>query len=385
MVAGTLIVMPPIPPTERSRSAILTADETLSAEVKRLGLDAGLDAIGITSAAPFASSAVEIQRRKRLGTAGKLRFTFGDQRSTDISRTFPGARSLVVGARSYVPAIGSPSELPVTGHIARFAVDDAYRPLRSALAHIATQLEAVGHQADVVVDDNRLVDRAAAVRAGVAWWGKSTMVIAPRFGPWLLLGSVVTDALLVADSPMARDCGTCTACIPACPTGALDAVGTLDATRCIAYWLQTPGIIPHALRIPIGNRVYGCDECLIACPPGQRIAAEAKPSAASSVGLATLLTASDEELLRDHGHFYIPRRDPAYLRRNALVALSNVGDSSHVPLVEPYLTHTLTAVRAHAVAAMLALEAPATHPGLAARRADESHLDVRAEFDYGGP
>jgi len=355
----------------------------LSTEVKRLGRASGLDAIGLTTAAPFASAAVEIQRRKRVGTSGRLRFTFGDPRSTDVTRTFPAARSLVVGARSYVPEIGEPPSRPLAGHIARFAVGDAYEPLRQALARIAELLLARGYQAEVLVDDNRLVDRAAAVRAGVAWWGKSTMAIAPKFGPWLLFGSVVTDARLVPDEPMARDCGTCSACIPACPTGALDHVGTLDATRCIAYWLQTPGIIPSELRTAIGSRIYGCDECLVSCPPGQRISAEERPSLDAAVDLATLLIASDEELLTRHGHFYIPRRNPAYLRRNALVALANVGDRSHFRLIEPYLDHRLADVRAHAVAAIVALGGNATEPPLAARFTQESHPGVIAEYGAG--
>ena len=355
----------------------------LSIEVKRLGRAAGLDAIGLTTAAPFASAAVEIQRRKRVGTSGRLRFTYGDPRSTDIARSVPGVRSLVVAASSYVPAIGEPASQPLVGHIARFAVGDGYEPLRHALAQIAEFLVAEGYRAEVMVDDNRLVDRAAAVRAGIAWWGKSTMAIAPKFGPWLLLGSVATDAQLVPDEPMARDCGTCSACIPACPTGALDHVGTLDATKCIAYWLQTPGIIPRQLRTAIGSRIYGCDECLVSCPPGQRISAESRPTAAGAVDLEALLTASDAELLARHGHFYIPRRNPAYLRRNALVALANVGSRSHFQLIEPFLDHEQADVRAHAVAAIVALGGSAGEPPLAARFTQESNPDVIVEYGAG--
>ena len=127
---------------------------------------------------------------------GGMHFTFGDPvRSTDVRRSFPWARSLLVASHTYLPTAGSPAESESNyGRVARFATSDHYRPLRAALDQAADQLLAQGHRAELLVDDNRLVDRAAAVRAGVGWWGKNTMVLSPASGPWLLLGSIVTDA-----------------------------------------------------------------------------------------------------------------------------------------------------------------------------------------------
>ena len=167
----------------------------------------------------------------------------------------PGARGRRRRARDGWPASPPPT---TTGRCGR-----ASRPWPGCW-------QAAGHRAAVLCDDSRLVDRAAAVRAGVGWWGKSTMVLAPGHGPWLLLGSVVTDASLPPDTPMARDCGTCAACLPACPTGALVAPGVLDARRCLAALAQSPGAIPREFRRAMGDRLYGCDDCLEACPPGQR-------------------------------------------------------------------------------------------------------------------
>lgn len=355
--------------------------DTLTAELKRIGQAHGLDGVGVTTAAPFPAAAVEIQRRKADGTAGRLRFTLGDPRSTDIIRSFPAARSLVVAAQAYVPDVGSPpGNVPGKGTIARFAVGDRYLPLRVGLDAIADRLRDEGFDADVVVDDNRLIDRAAAVRAGLAWWGKSTMAIAPKFGPWLLFGSVITDAELEIDTPMQRDCGTCTACIPACPTGALNDIGRLDATKCIAYWLQTPGVIPFEIRQPIGSRIYGCDECLVACPPGQRLNSAGEPNEAAVIDVVFLLTADGQSILDRFGHFYIPRRNPDYLRRNALVVAANVGGQGLVEVAASYVTHRLSDVRAHAVAAAHALGADfGNEPLLTARRA-ESHPDVLSEY-----
>ncbi len=355
--------------------------ERLASELKALGVAAGLDLVATTRADPFPSVAVDLQRRKKEGRAGRLRFTYTDARSTDPTRTLAGARSLVVGARAYVPWVGSAGPTDGrTGRIARFATDDHYRPLRSGLEAIAERLSAEGWEAIVLVDDNRLVDRAAAVRAGLAWWGKSTMAIAPRYGPWLLFGSVVTDAVLDHDEPMVRDCGSCVACIPACPTGALDVPGVLDADKCIAYWLQTAGVIPADIRMAIADRVYGCDDCLDACPPGQRLAGtNPNPDRTGRVELTHLLTASDSELLVEFGRFYIPRNDPSYLRRNALVALANVGTSADIPLAARWLASPNRDLRAHAVAALVALGCSLGDDPLRSALRDETDDVVMAE------
>ncbi len=148
------------------------------------------------------------------------------------------------------------------------------------------------------------------------------MVLAPGQGPWMLFGSVVTDAVLETTAPMQRDCGTCEACIPACPTGALVAPGVLDARLCLAAVLQRPGAIPVDLREAVGDRLYGCDDCLDACPPGDRLA-RAAHERRGDVDLEWLLTATDRELAARFGHFYLARGRVAMLRRNALVVAAN--------------------------------------------------------------
>ena len=222
--------------------------------------------------------------------------------------------------------------------MARFATANHYDPLRTGLAALAGVLEVAGFRTEIRCDDSRLVDRAAAVRAGVGWWGKSTMVLAPGHGPWLLLGSVVTDAVLPADSPMVRTCGTCEACLPACPTGALVAPGVLDARRCLAALAQSPGTIPREFRRAWGDRLYGCDECLEACPPGRQGLAGGSGPGGGRVDLAEVLGSDDASLLRRFGHFYLPGRDARYLRRNALVALGNSGGAGAVAAAEPPAT-----------------------------------------------
>ncbi len=311
----------------------------------------GLDGFGICSAEPFPDVAETLRERAAAGQAGRLKFTFASPDvATDVRKSFPWAERLVVGAHAYLPQAGDPGPPDgATGRVARFAVDDHYAALHAGLAALAEALAAEGFRAEVLVDDNRLVDRAAAVRAGVGWWGKNTMVLAPRVGPWLLLGSVVTDALLPVSAPMVRDCGTCSACLPACPTGALVAPGVLDASRCLAHWAQVPGLIPIEFREPMGDRIYGCDDCLDACPPGGRLLESAADLRFGRADLMWMLTAPGEALLERFDRFYIPRRDPDYLRRNALVAVGNTGRGAFLPIVEPYLQHQNWILRAHAV------------------------------------
>jgi epoxyqueuosine reductase len=220
--------------------------------------------------------------------------------------------------------------------VARYARRDHYASLREALDPIAVRLRELGWRATVVCDDNALVDRAAAHRAGLGWFGKNSLMLLPELGSWFVLGSVVTDAPLrptaaAQPSTHAQGCGTCSRCQSACPTGALAEPGVVDARRCLAWLVQAPGSFPEQFRRALGNRIYGCDECQAACPINRladRRDPPPPPTAEETpwVDLLDLLGSSDDELMAAHGRWYIAGRDPRYLRRNALVALGNVGD-----------------------------------------------------------
>lgn len=345
------------------------------------GLDAGLDRMGVASVEPFDAVRREMDRRLASGETGRVRFTYKDTAAaTDVSRSFPWARRLMVGIRSYLPDAGDAAPEPGRARVARFAVDDAYVPLRSGLAAVATVLERQGHRAEILVDDDRLVDRAAAVRSGVAWWGKSTMAITPGLGPWFLIGSVVTDAELETDEPMRRGCGTCDACLPACPTGALTAPGVLDARRCLAALAQSPGVFPRQWRVAMGDRLYGCDDCLTACPPGNRLSIRSSQPR-GSVDLRWVLTAGDDTLLERFAHFYLPNRNPCFLRRNALVALGNDGDPALSDVAAAYAGHPDWLLRAHAVWALARIGGEAVRPVLTHLLRRERQPEVREEIE----
>src|SRR4051794_36415113 len=190
-----------------------------------------------------------------------------------------------------------------------------------------------------LVDANQHVDREAAARGGIGFYGKNTMLITRRHGSWVVLGTLVTDVELVHTPPLRAGCGDCTICIDACPTGALDDPGTLDATKCLSYWTQAPEPIPDEYRAELGPQVYGCDICQDVCPWNRGVEKRRRGHEATSEGhvdLVAWLEADGRALVQDYDRLYVPRNDPRWLRRNALVALGNTGDAEHVPLLARY-------------------------------------------------
>ncbi len=291
----------------------------------------GLDAVGVSDAAPFDDTRAVLEERRAAGLHGGMAFTYRTpERSTTPARVVPGARSIVVGAHRYGRAV-EPAPARPSGVVARYARTDHYAALRTGLEAVASRLRADGWKAAVVADDNALVDRAAAVRAGLGWYGKSANVLLEGHGSWFVLGSVITDAALAPTTRVVADgCGACTRCIDACPTGAIVAPGVVDARRCLAWLVQKPGSFPVEHRAALGARIYGCDDCQEVCPPNRVDDRRHPPTSdrGAWVDLVELLDAPDDELMARHGRWYIPERDPRYLRRNALVALGNVGSAA---------------------------------------------------------
>ncbi len=298
----------------------------------------------------------ELIRRKDAGLHDGLQFTYKNpQRSTDPRRAVAGAQAVLVGARSYY------SEEPIApagahGRVARYAWTDHYVPLRLGLRAVAHKLRHDGWRAVVFADDNSIVDREVAYRAGVGWFGKNANILLPGAGSWFVLGCVITTAPLpIARAPIADGCGACSRCIDGCPTGAIIAPGVIDAGRCLAWVIQKPGVMDRRWRAAIGDRIYGCDDCQTVCPPTVRFATKQQAPESEIeawVSLVELLDADDAEVLRRWGRWYVADRDPRWVRRNALVALGNVARAEDPDVrrcVNTYLVHADAMLRAHAV------------------------------------
>jgi epoxyqueuosine reductase len=325
-------------------------------DLRATGCAAGLDVVEVASAEPFVDVRTNLEERKAAGLHGGMAFTYRQPaRSTDPGTALPDAAALVVGARSYLTDDDVAGVRPDHhGRVARYAWEDHYAHLKAGLRAMATVLKAEGWRARVLADDNAMVDRAAAHRAGIGWWGKNANLLVPGLGSWYVLGCVVTDAPVPATSgPIEDRCGSCRRCLDGCPTGAITAPGVVDARRCLSWLLQAEGTFPAEHRVALGDRIYGCDECQEVCPPNRR-APVRTPSGdeAPWAHLTTLLDPDDDVVLSTAQRWYIPRRDVRYVRRNALVVLGNVGngdDPTVTALLAKYLSHDDPMLRAHAV------------------------------------
>ena len=292
-----------------------------TADVMRLGEKLGLDAVGVARADAYDETERQIVARRERGLFGRMRFTMSNPEvSCHPELLVDGARSVVSAALCYYePEPPRPSGY---GRLPRYTWHDGYAALRLALDEIGREL---GAPYRVFVDANEHVDREAAMRSGVGFYGKNTMLITRRHGSWVVLGTLVSAAELEPTPPLATDCGSCRLCVDACPTGALDEPGTLDATRCLSYWTQTAEPIPAAYRDELGAQVYGCDICQDVCPWNRGVEsrrADRATDAAAHVDLVDWLEGRDES----YGRLFVPRNERRWLQRNALIAAGNVGD-----------------------------------------------------------
>ncbi len=321
----------------------------LAEQLQSIGAQNGAAAVGVAKVAPFDRELATLNSHKKNGMAGPLHFTYSDPAlATNVKATFPWAESIVVVGYNYLASAATPASSGAI--VGRFATSDHYKSVRRATDAISAHLHSIGARAETLSDDNRLLDRAVAVRAGVGWTGRSTMVLTPGSGPWMLLGSVITDAELQATSPMQRSCGTCIACIPACPTGAIGENG-LDARKCLSTWLQSPGSIPRWIRPHLGRRIYGCDDCLTSCPPGAKTL-ESAGNKPIELAFMDLLAMEDGELLDRFSWWYVPRREGRFIRRNLLVAPGNSGEEAAWPAIREHVRHRSSMIRSHAVWAL---------------------------------
>ena len=305
------------------------------AELSRLAADLGLDVVGAAPAEPYVETERHIRERRSRGLFADMRFTMArPEVSCHPELLLDGARSVVAAALCYYAPAAEPDI--DQGRLPRYTWRDEYTTLRERLEALGQRL---GGSYRVLVDENDHVDREAAVRAGIAFYGKNTMAITRRHGSWVVLGALVTDVEIERSPPLELDCGSCRLCIDACPTGALDDPGVLDATKCLSYWTQAASPIPEEHRRELGDTVYGCDICQDVCPwnrgvekrrDGMQVPDDAQPT----VSLREWLDGDETGLIAEFDRLYVPRNDARWLRRNALIAAGNVATDDLIQSVE---------------------------------------------------
>jgi epoxyqueuosine reductase len=306
-------------------------------ELAGLADELGIDVIGAAPAAPYESTERHIRERRARGLFGGMGFTISrPEVSCHPESLLPAARTVISAALCYYEQGREPGD--GEGRLPRYAWRDYYAELRERLDRLGRTL---GGAYRVLVDANQHVDREGAARAGVGFYGKNTMLITRTHGSWVVLGTLVTDVEIESTPPLALDCGSCRICIDACPTGALDEPGVLDATRCLSYLGQAAEPFPLAYRREFADHAYGCDICQDVCPwnrgvERRRSRTEPAGEAEPVVSLIDWLTAEGSELVERYERLYVPRKDRGWLRRNALVALGNVGRLADVASVAAY-------------------------------------------------
>ncbi|MGZ8691115.1 MAG: tRNA epoxyqueuosine(34) reductase QueG [Gaiellaceae bacterium] len=309
-----------------------------AAELEGLAEELELDVIGAAPVSAYGKTERHIRERKARGLFADMRFTMAQPEvSCHPEALLDGARTVVSAAHCYYAPEPAPGE--GEGRLARYTWHDGYAVLRERLDELGRRL---GGEYRVLVDANQHVDREAAARAGVGFYGKNTMLITRRHGSWVVLGTLVTTAAVEATPPLELNCGSCTLCIDACPTGALDEPGLVDSTKCLSYWTQAPAAIPDDYRAELGAQVYGCDICQDVCPWNRGIEkrrADNSPAVGAEphVRLTDWLEGDGASLMQRYERLYVPKNDARYLRRNALVALGNTGYLCDLPLAERFL------------------------------------------------
>lgn len=290
--------------------------------------------------------------------SGRLR-DYGFARKPASSLTHPelvisGAKSIIAAAVSYFASDAEEPALGLRGRIARFARGRDYHDiLEERLRRLGDWLCAEsGGEYMVCVDTGPVIDRAISQIAGIGSYGRNNAIITPEFGSWVVLGELITTVELEPDLPLPLEqCGNCSMCINACPSGAIISPFVVDQTKCISHLTQMKGSIPVELRPLLGNRIYGCDVCQEVCPKNAHIGCGDYPMDGGLGGnpeLLPLLNISDDDYRRIISPTAISWIGRSRFRRNVAVALGNIGDSLALPELLIAIDDTDLLVREHA-------------------------------------
>jgi epoxyqueuosine reductase len=351
----------------------------------------GFDCAGVTDPAAIAQAGEYFLEFIGTGGHGDMDWLAANpQRRSDPRNLWPGVRSVIMLGVNY-----GPDEDPLLileqrtlGAISVYAQGDDYHDvIKKRLKVLARWLAATATcEVKVFVDTAAVMEKPLAQAAGLGWQGKHTNLVSREFGSWLFLGAIFTDADLPRDAADSDHCGSCRACLDICPTAAFPAPYKLDARRCISYLtIESKGPIPREFRKAIGNRIYGCDDCLAVCPWNKFAQAghEAKLSPREELRaptLSTLARLDDAAFRRLFSKSPVKRIGRDRFIRNVLVAIGNSNDASLALEAERLLADASPVVRGAAVWALSQLASPHDFEKLAANAAGEIDATVRAEW-----
>ncbi len=313
----------------------------LQEEVRKYAEAIGIDKIGFTTAAPFRELKNRLKRQQELGYQSGFEEKDLDKR-TEPALLLEQAESIIAIAVAYPSKMeGAPKgkKGDRRGMFCRASWGMDYHTVLREKLHLLEQF-IFQHAPDArlrsMVDTGELSDRAVAERAGIGWSAKNCSIITPEFGSYVYLGEMITNIPFAPDEPMEDECGDCTLCLDACPTGALIQGGQLNAQRCIAFLTQTKTPIPEEFRVEIGNRVYGCDTCQTVCPKNKKKhnlhqQAFLPEHELAKPRLQPLLKLSNRQFKEEFGHISGSWRGKNPIQRNAIIALAHFKEVDAVP------------------------------------------------------
>jgi epoxyqueuosine reductase len=324
-----------------------------SAFVKAAARQAGFCAAGVARARPLDPG--PLSRVLENGWDADMAWLGAQARERlDPARLLPGARSVVALALSYA---GPEAPEPAQGRVARYARGrDYHAVMRRRLAALVLRLRGrdPALRALASSDVAPVMEKAWAQEAGIGWVGKNGCLITERHGSWVLLATVLLDRDLEPDPPHPDRCGSCRACLPACPTGAIPVPGFVDARRCIAYWtIERRGAVPGEVAERLGPWVFGCDDCQTACPWNRGTPADGDPEltprpARAALDLDATLRLTEEDYRRSFHGTALARARRDGLLRNALFAAGLAGDPRRAEAVRAHLASSFPGVAAAA-------------------------------------
>ena len=342
----------------------------MKSAISQRALQLGFDDCRFTTALP-PDHAAEFERWLQAGLHGQMDYLARNaHKRIAPAQILADAKTIITLAVSYVPPdAGVRPEMRAAGEIARYArFGDYHKVLGGRLKDLTAFVTSLGGGARSLwyVDTGPLLERDLAERAGLGFIGKHTNLISRKLGNWIFLSEIITTLELEADTPEKNRCGSCRRCIDACPTAAITAPFQLDARRCISYLtIELKGAIPEELRPMIGNRIYGCDDCLAACPwnrfarQGAMMRPHYRPDLAAP-DLLELLSLDEAAFEQRFAGTPIRRAKRRGLLRNVCVALGNCGDKAALPALERAVSDAEPLVAEHARWAIARIQARTT-------------------------
>lgn len=322
-----------------------------------------IDIVGFTSCEPFENLREYLRERKKNNI--EIEFEEKDiEKRLNPSLTLPTCQSIIVVAMSYNNGFNKVPNYRLKGRISRSSWGrDYHRVLGDKIEGLIGAIKTrVDFNYEYFIDTGPLIERELAKRAGIGYYGKNCSIINDKYGSFIFIGYILTDLeLVLVEKEVANKCGACRLCLKACPTGALEGPFKFNPNKCVSYLTQTRKKIPYELREKIGDKIYGCDVCQLACPKNKNITIPDHKNfiprkTQGYIDIEEILTMSNREFKEKYGHMAGSWRGKNILKRNGIIVLGNTRDRKNLKLLLPLLKDPSPMIRKYTAWAILNID-----------------------------